>query len=399
MSQTRPNVFPTSSKKESEETVPEVSKEILNETEYIKKSAEFAEQFFSDGIQDVLKAENPSVEPEGYAKALADMQKRAAENIKLRNQKLAENAKQAEKNQDHFEEVMNRSANRPEAKVVNEPKILRAEIKSPINKLNLAKINMSSKESYISNLSQPQMDTAYDVLPLPSEGKLYGTRKSTVKVAFMTAADENILTSPNLLASGEFLEILINRKLLDTNIRYRDLHVGDRNAIMLWLRATSYGEMYPITILDENDVPFDTEINLNDLKTKKLGAEPDEDGHFEFLLPVSKKVVKFRLLNVGDLEDIQAMMDDDIKNEIPVNSKNTYTLLRQIISVDGIGDSGFIGNFATSMRIGDSRALREYIESIESGVDLQLSVKTPGGGSVKTFFPLNISFFWPDLSI
>jgi hypothetical protein len=92
----------------------------------------------------------------------------------------------------------------------------------------------------------------------------------------MTTADENILTSPNLLQSGEFLNVLI-RKILEPDLRYNDLLVGDRNAIMIWLRATGYGEMYPVTLLDENGDAFDTELNLNELKTKELGAEPDDE--------------------------------------------------------------------------------------------------------------------------
>jgi hypothetical protein len=46
---------------------------------------------------------------------------------------------------------------------------------------------------------------------------------------------------------------------------------------MIWLRATGYGEMYPVTLLDENGDAFDTELNLNELKTKELGAEPDDE--------------------------------------------------------------------------------------------------------------------------
>ena len=42
------------------------------------------------------------------------------------------------------------------------------------------------------------------------------------------------------------VEILINRKILEPDLRYEDLLVGDRNAIMIWLRATGYGEMYPV---------------------------------------------------------------------------------------------------------------------------------------------------------
>ena len=127
-------------------------------------------------------------------------------------------------------------------------------------------------DDYVYQLSQPQYNMSFDLIPLPSEGKIYRSKKANVKVAYLTTSDENILTSPNLLQSGEFLEILINRKLLERDLRYRDLHVGDRNAIMLWIRATGYGEMYPVTLYDENNEPFETEINLNNLKVKKLGA-------------------------------------------------------------------------------------------------------------------------------
>jgi hypothetical protein len=51
---------------------------------------------------------------------------------------------------------------------------------------------------------------------------------------------------------------------------------------MIWLRATGYGEMYPVTLLDENGDAFDTELNLNELKTKELGAEPDDEGLFDY---------------------------------------------------------------------------------------------------------------------
>jgi hypothetical protein len=50
---------------------------------------------------------------------------------------------------------------------------------------------------------------------------------------------------------------------------------------MIWLRATGYGEMYPVTLLDENGDAFDTELNLNELKTKE-GAEPDDEGLFDY---------------------------------------------------------------------------------------------------------------------
>jgi hypothetical protein len=258
---------------------------------------------------------------------------------------------------------------------------------------------MNNSDMYIQQLSQPQYNAAFDVIPLPSEGKLYKNKKSSVKVAYMTTADENILTSPNLLQSGEFLEILINRKLLEPDLRYNDLHVGDRNAIMLWLRATSYGEMYPITMYDEDGAPFESEVDLNSLKTIKLSIEPDAEGYFDFYLPIAKASVKFKLLTVGDLSQIEKLVAEDEKNEIPVNNVNTYRLERQIVDVNGNRDKGFIKDFIEKMRVRDSKQLKDYIEKIDCGVDLAIEVKTPRGESISTFLPLNVRFFWPDLPI
>ena len=259
--------------------------------------------------------------------------------------------------------------------------------------------NPSNINPYLLELSQPNYNSPFDVIPLPSQGKLYRSKKQNVRVGYMTAADENILTSPNLLQSGEFLQILIDRKILEPELRYKDLHVGDRNAIMLWLRATAYGEMYPVTLLDEKDVPFDTEIDLNSLKTKNLGAEPDENGLFSFTFPLCKAVIKFKLLTCGDIDTIERMVEADKANNLPVNNSNIYSLERTIVEVNGERNKETIKAFCSSIRIGDAKKFEEYVEKIESGIDLNIEVRTPGGGSVKTFLPLNLNFFWPNAKL
>lgn len=257
----------------------------------------------------------------------------------------------------------------------------------------------SNVNSYILELSQPNYNSPFDVLPLPSEGKLYRNKRVNVKTSFMTTADENILTSPNLLQSGEFLEILINRKLLEPDLRYKNLHVGDRNAIMIWLRATGYGEMYPVTLLDENNVPFETEVNLNELKTKKLGAEPDEEGLFTYTLKLCKASIKFKFLTCGDLDVIEKLVETDKLNGVPIDNTSTYTMERMVVEVNGSRDRYIIKEFANNIRIKDGQDFNAYVESIESGIDLNIEVRTPGGGSIKTFLPLNIYFFWPNIKL
>lgn len=250
---------------------------------------------------------------------------------------------------------------------------------------------------YIEILSQPQMNQPYDLIPLPSEGKLYPNKKKSVKLAYLTTADENILTSPNLVESGDFLEILINRKLLEPSLRYKDLMPGDRNAIMIWLRATGYGEMYPVTIYDNDGNPFDTEINLSSLKTINLTVDPEEDGLYSFVLPVSKNRVRFRLLSIGEMDELEAEAESR-KGEF-VNSESTMILEAQIVSINENKDRAFISDYVESMRVLDAKKLRDYMNSINCGIDMNISVKSPNGETVNTFLPLTTKFFWPDFEI
>ena len=259
--------------------------------------------------------------------------------------------------------------------------------------------NPSNINPYILELSQPNYNAPFDVIPLPSQGKLYRNKKANIKLAYMTTADENILSSPNLLQSGEFLEILINRKILEPELRYKDLLPGDRNAIMIWLRATGYGEMYPVTLLDEFDQPFETEINLNNLKTMDMPFEPDEDGLFTFILPLSKITIRFRMLTCGDIDMLEKRVEAEKEKGMPVNNLSTYKFEKMIVEVNGSRDRNAIKEFSNSMRIADAKAFNNYIENVESGIDLNIEVTTPGGGSIATFLPLNVNFFWPNFRL
>ena len=378
MSEQKPSVFP---KIQTPASSAEPTKQVSVDTDYAAKRMEVAQEVYNNSKGEL-----------GYDDAIEAMRKRTEEQVRLRNEALQKNIDATRNYETQFNSAMDKPKPQDQPKVIPQS---RQVITAPIQK----NVNMSTNEQYIQQLSQPQYNMSFDLLPLPSEGKVYRGKRTNIKVAYMTTADENILSSPNLLSSGDFLEILMNRKILENDIRYRDLNVGDRNAIMLWLRATSYGEMYPVTLLDENDTPFETEINLNDLKVKKLGAEPDSEGYFDFYLPVSKQNIKFKLLTVGDVEDIDKILTKEKEDGIPINNLNTYTLEKQIVEVEGERNKNFIRDFVQCLRIRDSKELKKYITEIESGIELDIEVSTPGGGTIKTFLPLNYRFFWPDISI
>ena len=421
MSQNKPSVFPT------KEKIAEVQSEKEKLAAYNKQKAEVTNEIYTDSSSSEELNNNHKTAVEMMRErtmnqlqmkevsgkvvddSLAEVSDKAYnDNInaqkKLRDEQLAMNKIQTEKYHTQSESILNA----PKEKRINVDDIKPNNNNNSFNNNNnmnpptnvvIEDNSDDNNKRLVLELSQPNYNAPFDVIPLPSAGKTYTSKKENVRLSYMTTADENILTSPNLLASGEFLSILINRKVLEPELRYDKLLVGDRNAIMIWLRATGYGEKYPVTLFDENDEPFDTIIDLNELKTKPLGAEPDENGLFDFHFKLTNAQAKFRLLNCGDIDAIEKLVEQDKENNALVNNESIYRLERMIVSVNGYSDKNFITDFINSIRIPDSKKFNEYVDKIEPGIDLNIEVGTPGGGSVKTFLPLNISFFWPDFRV
>lgn len=360
-----------------------------------------------DAIDKQRRMQGPT---QGEIAAAEEMRRRTEEQLRLREERLAEEKRIALARRQELTEIAEKEGQyyidqkaRAE-ELANRPTVqTQAVYSSPATS---PKPKTPAPAGY--RPVQLPVNQTYDLIPIPSEGKIYPLRKSKFKVAFLNASDENLLTSPNLLESGDWFEILLSRKILE-DINPKDLHMGDRNAIMIWLRATSYGEMYPINIVNPRtgkvvldpvtNEPWNYEVDLSKLKIKKLGAEPDIHGLFTYILPKSQKTMKFRFLTVRDIEELTAIEDYEL-NVLGLEYANTltYRLDRQIIEIDGNRDPDFIRNEILTMNPKDSSAFRKYNDEIESGVDLKIDVRIPGGESIKSFLPLNINFFWPDFS-
>jgi hypothetical protein len=253
----------------------------------------------------------------------------------------------------------------------------------------------------MSNENQTNFEIPFDVIELPSKGLLYPGKNNTVKVQYLTAADENVLTSPNLIKNGKVLDVLLERKLKDSPIPVRDMLIGDRNSIMIWLRATGYGEIYPVKLTDPNTYEeFEYDIDLSTLKSKSLNAEPDENGLFDFELPKSGKKIKFKLLTVGDESNIiktAEMREKKLKTQI--SNTLTYRLEAQIQSIDGNTDRNFISQYIQYMPAFDSLKFREYSDSIEPGIDMEVEVEGPSGETFPVTVQLGLDFFWPNARV
>jgi len=244
-------------------------------------------------------------------------------------------------------------------------------------------------------------EVPFDVLPLPSKGLLYPGKSDSIKVEYMTASDENILTSPNLIKSGKVLDVLIERKVKDSPIPLKDMLVGDRNAIMIWLRATGYGEMYPIKLTDPVTADeFEYEVDLNTLKTKPIGAQPNENNEFSFSMPKSKSEIKFKMLTVGDETEIITKNEKRSKlTKSPIANLLTSRLEKQITEINGNRDPNYISKYVQVLPAYDSLEFRKYVDSIEPGIDMTVDVEAPSGEPFQAPVPLGINFFWPNARV
>jgi len=249
------------------------------------------------------------------------------------------------------------------------------------------------------NYVPEELKTPFDILELPSQGILYPNKVNKVKVEYLTAMDESILTSPNLSANGNMLDVLLKRKIKDLPFDSSELLAGDRTSIIVFLRTTAFGEEYGQVVYNEETGDYeDGIIDLNELKQKKLTIQPNERGLFDYQLPISKKTVEFKILTGKD----ENIIDDKDKEFLKRNNNEfsqrlIFTLEQHIQSIDGETDKLRLSNIIKRLTIKDSRTLRKYINEVTPGLDFNTTARTPGGASVACFLRFNSSFFWPEI--
>jgi hypothetical protein len=292
----------------------------------------------------------------------------------------------------------------------------------------------------------------YDVIQLPSNGQCYKNKMDRIPVAYLTAYDENIITSPNLYKDGLVIDFLLKNKIVNKEINPDDLIGGDVDAITLFLRATSYGAEFPIIVADpDTGEQIESVVDLTTLKPKEFTLIGDENGWFEFETPVKKDKLKFRYLTRKQEKQLQKineiesngtrayMLDTEreilaasistdkllkesdkkvMRNAISImgewskklkevndskfNKLVTNSLLLQIMAVNGNTDREFIKKYVNMMPAMDALSLRKYIEKNRPGINFDIEVQRPeslGGGSFKTFLNWDDSVFLniPDL--
>ena len=250
-----------------------------------------------------------------------------------------------------------------------------------------------------------------EIIDLPSGGNLYPENSALssgkVEMKYMTAKEEDILTSSNLIQKGLVIDTLL-RALIVSNgegksVNYNDLVTGDKNAIMVAARVLGYGAEYPVEMAcPACGAKHKQTVDLTSLENKILeGDAPDSEGRFTFKLPIAKKTLTFKILTHADEKLVEAEAKRMKKRKVGGNGV-TYELTSRfkymIVAIDGEEDKTAIRSFVDNEFLSrDSLAFRQYLDTVSPDVDMTIDFECESCGHEDSTvqMPMNVQFFWP----
>lgn len=244
-----------------------------------------------------------------------------------------------------------------------------------------------------------------ETIELPSQGHFYPDghplSNGNLELKMMTAKEEDILTNQNLIRKGIVLDKLLE-SLIVTQVKIDDILIGDKNAAFFAARRLAYGDVYgPVKITcPKCQTECERKIDLSLMKAKELDLSSYAKGQneFEFLLPYTKKLIKYKLLTHRDEMTIDAEIKAVVKINKNVSSDVTTRLRTMIVAIDNNTDRAFIQKFVTQeMPSRDSLAFRQHVREQTPDLDMTFDFACDEcSHEERVSVPMTAQFFWPD---
>jgi len=243
-----------------------------------------------------------------------------------------------------------------------------------------------------------------EVVNLPSKGRLYSKdsplSKGEVELKYMTAKEEDILTSINLIRKGIVIDKVLESLIVDKKIKIDDLLIGDKNALMISARILGYGKDYGVKAnCSECGKSGDLKVDCTQLKDIEI-SDDIKENKFSMKLPTTKVEIEFKLLNSGE----EILVDKDVeamkKIQPDIDFTKSFRFKRMITSIDGETTKSVINDFVDNKFLAqDSLEFRKYINTITPDVDMSYSFECKHcGHTQEVVVLLGTGFFWPNAS-
>jgi len=250
--------------------------------------------------------------------------------------------------------------------------------------------------------------TPTEFVELPSKGRYYPTShplhmKEEVEVRFMTAKEEDILTSKTLLKKGVAIDRLVDSILVDKRINSDMLLTGDKNAILIAARIGAFGEEYNTQfICPVCMTPSVYDFNLGEARSIHTGQEeheydvkPGPNGTYVVTLPRTKIDVAVRLLT-GKEEKKLTQLSLNKKKQKLSDTPLIDQLRVLIVSVNGHEERHIVEQFITNAPAADTRYLRYAYRALAPQMVLKQNFECEECmTTTEVEVPINSDFFWP----
>ena len=169
---------------------------------------------------------------------------------------------------------------------------------------------------------------------------------------------------------------------------------GDVEALLIFLRNTSFGPEYLVSVIDpQTNKQFEATILLDELNINKVNIEPDNDGCLSTELPRTGSKVRLRFLTMRDAIDIERIVSEYPAGRMAPLA--TLRLSKMIVDIDGNSDRGDINKFVENMPIMDSKYIKNFMLKNEPKLDLIKEVIAPSGERVMVNIAFGVEFFRP----
>ena len=241
-----------------------------------------------------------------------------------------------------------------------------------------------------------------EVVELPSKGYFYPKdsplASGKVEMKYMTAREEDILTSPNLLKQGIAIDKLLEALIVDKKINIGDLLIGDKNALIVAARILAYGKMYEFITFDDSGEEVNATVDLTTLNDKEIDFTGLTEGvnEFSFTLPNSERTITLKFLTHKDEKELESEAAALKKVSSSIVKTMTSRMKRIIASVDGNSEKQHINKFVDNELLSvDSLELRKYLNSINPDINMTTTATFPDGREQEVAVELTAQFFWP----
>ena len=253
-----------------------------------------------------------------------------------------------------------------------------------------------------------QFVTPTEFVELPSRGKGYPEGhplhgEEVIEIRFMTAKDEDILSSQTLLKKGIAIERFMQNIIVNKRIKTDTLMVGDRNAIIIAARKSGYGPNYDTKVISPACAqPSPVSFNLENPTIKesiideKFNISETNNGTFVVVPPLSGFKIELRLLTgKEELELTERMRNRKKKKQQEAVISDQLKLM--IVSVEGNSERTTVNYYVNNMPTQDSRYIRQAYKAITPDIRVVEDFECPSCDHQQELeVSFGADFFWPD---